>query len=585
MRARTERRSEIPLPVSHLSGRAFRERKSESKRKRADSGRPGGSAATVIILWTQTPLLGIIAAVRNRILAHLRRPEVTRRLLLSFLPVILVLSLSLSSAASARTWYVKADGTGDAPTIQAGIDSASALDTVLVAPGTYYEYNIAMKSGICLHGEEGAENTVINGQDQGHIIYSFEPMSPFTEISGLTISWGDSWNEGGGILCYGGELTIKDNIIYACSTHEMGGGIRLSGCDATIVNNEIHECYGWEWGSGAGIYCSGSSPLIVGNAIWGCVTGERGIGYGGGIYARDGTVFISGNGFGGNWSGRGGGLYLRECSGEISWNEIKWNYAGGYLEYDPEMARGGGVYAGSSPGLRIAHNTIVSNTAENEEWKGEGEGGGLYVDASVSIENNIVAYNSAPTGGGGIYCRTCCPAIQCNDFWSNSGGSYGGECSDFTGVDGNISRNPMFCDATARDYTLHCESPCLHPAGCDSMGALGEGCGDCLTGIEAISTTRPMPSEPVLVGNHPNPFNPSTTLVFGLPDAQDVRITVYDVNGRRVRELLNDRLDAGFGTARWDGRDASGQSVAAGVYFSRMQAAGKVMSKKMVMVK
>ena len=64
-----------------------------------------------------------------------RRCEITRRA--AFL-IFLTIVISASDAFS-RTWYVTPDGLGDAPTIQAGIDSAAGGDTVLVACGTYYE--------------------------------------------------------------------------------------------------------------------------------------------------------------------------------------------------------------------------------------------------------------------------------------------------------------------------------------------------------------------------------------------------------------------------------------------------------------
>lgn len=68
-----------------------------------------------------------------------------------------VLFLALSPTAFAITWNVPTD----APTIQAGIDSASAGDTVLVACGTYYEHDIAMREGITLRSETGLPDCVV----------------------------------------------------------------------------------------------------------------------------------------------------------------------------------------------------------------------------------------------------------------------------------------------------------------------------------------------------------------------------------------------------------------------------------------
>lgn len=73
----------------------------------------------------------------------------------------------------------------------------------------------------------------------------------------------------------------------------------------------------------------------------------------------------------------------------------------------------------------------------------------------------------------------------------------------------------------------------------------------------------------VLKHNYPNPFNPSTTIVFGLPEAADVTLEIYNAIGRKVATIINERMDAGYHDFIWD---ASG--VASGVYFYRMKAQG-----------
>jgi len=86
-------------------------------------------------------------------------------------------------------------------------------------------------------------------------------------------------------------------------------------------------------------------------------------------------------------------------------------------------------------------------------------------------------------------------------------------------------------------------------------------------------------------GPHPNPFNPATTLAFDLPRAQAVNLTVYALDGRRVRTLLQDALPAGHHAARWDGRDHAGRPAAAGTYLYRLQAGPWSATGKLELVK
>ncbi len=69
--------------------------------------------------------------------------------------IAFLVATTLPLSASAKTWYIKADGTGDATFIWSGIDSAAAGDTVLVGPGTYEVGSIVMKDGVILRSEAG----------------------------------------------------------------------------------------------------------------------------------------------------------------------------------------------------------------------------------------------------------------------------------------------------------------------------------------------------------------------------------------------------------------------------------------------
>jgi flagellar hook assembly protein FlgD len=86
--------------------------------------------------------------------------------------------------------------------------------------------------------------------------------------------------------------------------------------------------------------------------------------------------------------------------------------------------------------------------------------------------------------------------------------------------------------------------------------------------------------------NHPNPFNPSTTIGYTLPaNAGRVTLRVYDVAGRVVRALVDAEQGSGAQSASWNGRDDRGNAVASGVYFYRLTANGVDLSRKMVVTK
>jgi flagellar hook assembly protein FlgD len=80
-----------------------------------------------------------------------------------------------------------------------------------------------------------------------------------------------------------------------------------------------------------------------------------------------------------------------------------------------------------------------------------------------------------------------------------------------------------------------------------------------------------VPDGLVLYANYPNPFNPSTTIRFDVPQSGLVNLTIYDLNGRRIATLVDENMAAGSHQVSWNGRDASGISVASGVYIYRLQ--------------
>ena len=106
-----------------------------------------------------------------------------------------------------------------------------------------------------------------------------------------------------------------------------------------------------------------------------------------------------------------------------------------------------------------------------------------------------------------------------------------------------------------------------------------------MSGAKEVATTADVATGSVpfrfdLSQNYPNPFNPSTTVNFQLPAAKDVRLAVYDLSGREVAVLINERRQAGQYAVQFDGA-----GLASGSYMYRLTAGDLVLAKKMVLVK
>jgi len=106
-----------------------------------------------------------------------------------------------------------------------------------------------------------------------------------------------------------------------------------------------------------------------------------------------------------------------------------------------------------------------------------------------------------------------------------------------------------------------------------------------LTNTLSVGTISNIPSTFSLRQNYPNPFNPTTTLRYDLPEDANVRITVYDLLGRQIINLVNEDVTAGYRSAIWNGTDAYGKPVSSGMYIYQIQAGSFVQSKKMLLLK
>ncbi|MBC8367226.1 T9SS type A sorting domain-containing protein [bacterium] len=97
--------------------------------------------------------------------------------------------------------------------------------------------------------------------------------------------------------------------------------------------------------------------------------------------------------------------------------------------------------------------------------------------------------------------------------------------------------------------------------------------------------TPDVPVATELVGSHPNPFNPSTTITYALAQGGELQIRIFDLTGRRVATLWDGQQAAGNHELIWNGRDQNGHELSSGVYFLKFTAESYTQSQKLILLK
>ncbi|MFO7607640.1 MAG: S8 family serine peptidase [Candidatus Krumholzibacteriia bacterium] len=391
---------------------------------------------------------------------------------------------------------------------------------------------------------------------------------------------------GAGIFAYQSTATlvgctVRDNIAITghISQTARGGGLHVLDSDLTLVDCVVSGHAGLT--DGGGIYAAGYNATTDLVLSGGEISGNSATGKGGGLYHSGGTVelrrvTVAGNvrAAGATFS-NGGGFYVTGADAVLDSLVVEGNDAhaggGGMFDLCPQatLSRsvvtgntgvfyGGGLASQNNTAVTVAGNTVVGNDGTS------GGAGGLYlVGASHAIDHNIVAQN---TGGAsyanGVALISGAATFACNDVFGNTGAQYSG-VADPTGTAGNIAADPLFC--AVDNLNLQAASPCRpeNSGGCGLIGALGEGCGQ----SSVPGQDGAVPTAFRVDQAFPNPFNPRTTIRFALPEAGHTVVSIFDVKGRRVANLLSGMLPAQVHEVTWTGRDDQDRQVAAGVYF------------------
>jgi predicted outer membrane repeat protein len=331
--------------------------------------------------------------------------------------------LFFAATAEATTWTILPDGSGDAPTIAAGLALATAHDSVIVACGTYAEHDLVLKSSIVLCSASGDPGCVrIDAGGLGRVLVAVDVS--LTRVEGLTIQGGQglpgNLNAGGGLHVEDSQLIIS-NCVFTQNTSAFGGGMGCYSSTVTMQNCrfENNSASAVAWAAGGGMFCKESTPIL-----------------------QD-CVFTLNTAFSQDLPGDGGGIFSQ--AGYLKATDCTFtNNSSG--------AGGGGMYSFSVDQPILTRCTFTNNES--------GAGGGMYFETSYAtlVQCNFNE-NTAPTGGGMMIAKWSFPTFQQCTFEHNEAPALSG------GAISCWQSGPLIQQCTFRENTAGLDGGALYVGG------------------------------------------------------------------------------------------------------------------------
>lgn len=527
--------------------------------------------------------------------------------------VAVTLASLFAGTSAGVTYVILPDGTGDFPTIQAGFYAVADGDTILLEDGVFtgggnYDIDTSGKE-VLLRSMSGDPASCIidcQGMERGFDIDDGETAA--LVLQGLSIVNASTVHTGAGVHIFASSPTFIDCIIQGNQSTWIGGGVQVASysapsfVDCLFVGNSSIESYGgaiaFEGDSlhlegcvfmdnsasgGGALNCSGG--VVRAN---GCVfSGNHASNRGGAV--RGSPVVISNSEFLGNTADWGAGIISTDCmvtdctfgGNEALVGGAGADCGGGYQRFSDCLFVSNVSPWSAALNFRNTTGEVDGCTFYGNSSSEEAAGMYSYDNASVAVTNSIIAFSTdgeaARVAPGSVLTFSCC------DLYGNHDGDWAFEIEGQFGINGNISENPLFCDAPNSDFGLHENSPCApftppNPE-CDLIGARPVGCA-----AQDVVLPPLLVAPPMAVIAQPNPFTRSTGIRLVHPSAgiSDACLAIYDVAGRLVQSFDVNGLRKGTGTLTWDGTNADDDPVPSGMYLLRLTAGDVTSTTRLV---
>ena len=385
------------------------------------------------------------------------------------------------------------------------------------------------------------------------------------------------------------KFTVSDTTGYYNNSHTGWHGLRFNNTPTTNDSSKIEYCQ-FEFGKaignnqfdnyGGAFFLDGFNKISLTNCLF----------FNNYATERGGAIYSGSNLFSYNlvisenhaelW---GGGIFIGSSfslSNSLITNN-RANYGGGIscLCYDLDLV-----------------NLTISNNIADEN------GGGMYLNANYIDIINLICWNNYPGQITSVRSAAQAVGFLTIEYSCIEGGEDGLELVSMIlyWQLGNLVDDPLFIEMGEYPFSLLANSPCIDAGTPDTTGlnlpefdlagnqrffgdAIDMGAYEWQgTGTE----NNELPIANFLLNNYPNPFNPTTSISFSIPEESKVNLSIYNIKGQKVKTLINEVLPAGEHSVVWNGRDSNGKRVSSGIYFYQLISnVNKSNIKKMLLLK